>query len=119
LTGLDGATVFCGNFQGWFEQAHGWYDVDRDAQQLVQKLACLVQRSQPAMVKLPNGIGNLEESQIPNDQAFAFECHFRDKPLGLGGVRFRKDPLGDDAAIDDGVTHRLRSSAMSAALSGK
>ena len=63
--------------------------------------------------------GNFDESQIENDQAFAFQRHFSDQPFGLSRVRFRHDPFGRHAAIHDRVTHRLRSSAMSTVLSGK
>jgi DNA-directed RNA polymerase specialized sigma24 family protein len=97
----------------------GRLDMDGDEQKLVQELARLIQRGQPAVVELPDGVGDFDESQIENDQPFAFQRHFGDKPLRLVRVRLCDNPLGDDAAIDDDVAHRLRSSAMSRVLSGK
>ena len=93
--------------------------MDRAEQEIIQELMCFVRRGLTPVVPFSDGIGNFNESQIENDQAFALQRDFGDQPFGLSRVRFRQNPLGDDAAIDDGVAHRLRSSAMSAALSGK
>jgi hypothetical protein len=105
-------------------RAAGRFGMDRTEQEIIQELACFVRRGQAPVVLFPDGIGNFNENQIENDEAFAFLRDFGDEPLGLSRIRFRQDPLGDDAAIDDAaidddIVHRLRSSAMSRALSGK
>jgi hypothetical protein len=104
---------------GDFQDAAGRFGMDRAEQEIIQELACFVRRGQAPVVLFPDGIGNFNENQIENDEAFAFLRDFGDEPLGLSRIRFRQDPLGDDAAIDDDIAHRLRSSAMSRALSGK
>jgi hypothetical protein len=78
---VNGAVVFCGDFQARFEEAPGRLNVNRDAQELVQKLMRLIQCSQPAVEELPNSIGNFNESQIQNNKPFVFQRDFGDQPI--------------------------------------
>jgi hypothetical protein len=68
---------------------------------------------------LPDRIGNFWKGQVEHYQPLSGSCGLHDQLLGFGGIGFRKNPLGDDAAIQNQIAQRLRSAAISAALSGK
>ena len=71
---VDGAIIFCGDFQGRFEKANGRLDVDGELQQIIQGLAGFVQGGKPPVVSFPDGIGNFDECQIENDQRSPFSA---------------------------------------------
>jgi hypothetical protein len=68
---------------------------------------------------LPNRIGDFGHCDVKHDQLIALNGDIRNEPLCLGRIGFRKDPLCNNAAIDNDVAHRSRSAAMSGVESGR